>query len=410
MQLLLLAIAPGIAICLFIFHRDAYNREPKLNLIVSFLLGVIAVIPAAIVEQLLIDSTDNSIPGIAAKAFLQVALVEEMVKFLALRFYAYPRKSFDEPLDGIVYAVMVSMGFATLENILYVTQSEQTGQGYQVAFMRMFLAVPAHATFGVLMGYYAGIAKFAQRGKTGLLLQGLFLAILFHGMYDFFLFIRDSPAVRYYIADGLLMAGAIASFIIAIRLSFIHIRRHRKLSQQTYNPMETMSLRKAYEHDIPLIRDLAFRIWPGAYSHIISKEQIDYMLDMMYSEASLTEQMRKGNEFVIAYDGVEAVGFASVGMLETPGVFKLHKLYVLQSQHGRGTGRFLVDAIIKAVKSKGGTALQLNVNKHNAAVGFYEKMGFEKIQDMVLDIGNGYVMDDYVMEKKLQEGVAQSSL
>jgi RsiW-degrading membrane proteinase PrsW (M82 family)/N-acetylglutamate synthase-like GNAT family acetyltransferase len=401
MQLLMLAIAPGIAICLFIFHRDAYNREPKLNLIISFLLGVLAVIPAAFIEGILLSKSDPTISGIFIKAFLAVALVEELVKFIALRFYAYPRKSFDEPLDGIVYGVMVSMGFATLENILYVFQSEAAGQGYQVALMRMFLAVPAHATFGVLMGYQAGKAKFSQHGKTALLLTGLCWAILFHGLYDFFLFLRDVPAVTDLVADGLLLGGAIASFIIAIRLSFIHIRRHRKLSQQTFNPMETMSLRKAFEHDIPLIRDMAFRIWPTAYGGIISKEQIDYMLDMMYSEASLTEQMRKGAEFVIAYDGVEAVGFASVGLLEG-NVYKLHKLYVLPSQQGRGTGRFLVDAIVRAVKSKGGTALRLNVNKHNPAVGFYEKIGFVTTYEEVLDIGNGYVMDDYVMEKGLQ--------
>jgi|SRR6218665_2030753 len=399
MQLLMLAIAPGIAICLFIFHRDAYNREPKLNLIISFLLGVIAVIPAAIIEGLLLPS-DAGISSIFVKAFLSVALVEELAKFLALRFYAYPGKSFDEPLDGIVYAVMVSMGFATLENILYVFQSEATGQGYQVALMRMFLAVPAHATFGVLMGYHAGKAKFAQHGKTALLLTGLFWAILFHGLYDFFLFLRDSPDVTYFVADGLLLGGAVASFIIAIRLSFIHIRKHRKLSQQTYNPMETMSLRKAFEHDIPLIRDMAFRIWPTAYGGIISNEQIDYMLDMMYSEASLTEQMRNGSEFVIAYDGVEPVGFASVGLVE-PGVYKLHKLYVLPSQQGRGTGRFLVDAIIKAVKKKGGTALRLNVNRQNQAVEFYKKLGFVIVAEQDLDIGQGYQMIDYIMEKPL---------
>ncbi len=401
MQLLLLAIAPGIAICLFIFHRDAYNREPKRNLLISFLLGMITVVPAALIERSLI-TYETTVTAIAIKAFLFVALVEEGVKFIALRFYAYPSKKFDEPLDGIVYSVMVSMGFATLENILYVFQSAQTGQGYQVAFLRMFLAVPAHATFGVLMGYYAGKAKFAQHGKTILLLTGLIWAVLFHGLYDFFLFIRESPTVADLAADGLLIAGAIASFIIALRLSFIHIKKHRKLSQQTYNPMETMSLRKAYEHDIPLIRDLAFRIWPTAYGQIISQEQIDYMLDMMYSERSLSDQMKKGAEFLIAYDGVEAVGFASVGMAE-PGIYKLHKLYVLPSQQGRGTGKFLVDAIARAAAKKGGKILRLNVNRNNPAVGFYEKIGFVKASEEDIEIGNGYLMNDYVMEKNLGE-------
>ncbi|MBN8880255.1 MAG: GNAT family N-acetyltransferase [Sphingobacteriales bacterium] len=402
MQLLSLAIAPGIAICLFIFHRDAYNREPKLNLIVSFLLGILAVYPAALIERFLVSYSNNSISGVFITAFLFVALVEELMKFLALRFYAYPRKSFDEPLDGIVYAVMVSMGFATLENILYVWQSDQSGQGYQVAFMRMFLAVPAHATFGVLMGYHAGKAKFAQHHKTGLLLLGLFWATLFHGLYDFFLFLRESPDVKYFIADGLLLAGALASFIIGIRLSFIHLKKHRKLSQQTYNPMETMSLRKAYVHDIPLIRDLAFRIWPTAYGQIISQGQIDYMLDLMYSEQSLEKQMQEGNEFILAYDGVEPVGFASVGLTE-PGVYKLHKLYVLPSQQGRGTGRFLIENVIKAAKAKGAHALQLNVNRQNPAIEFYKRMGFSIINDVEIDIGNGYQMVDHVMEKRFEQ-------
>lgn len=397
MQLILLAIAPGIAICLFIFHRDAYNREPKLNLIVSFLLGILAVVPAVLLEGALM-TYNRSISGIAVKAFVSVALVEESMKFLAFRLYAYPKNSFDEPLDGIVYAVMVSMGFATLENLLYVFQSEASGMGYQVAIMRMFLSVPAHATFGVLMGYHAGRAKFAKGNKTALLLLGLFCAILFHGLFDFFLFVRESAMVQYYISDGLLLAGAIASFIIAIRLSFTHIRKHRQLSQKTYYPMETMKLRKAYEHDVPLIRDLAFRIWPDAYGKILSKEQIDYMLDMMYSEAELTKQLRQNIEFVIAYDGVEPVGFAAVGLVEEK-IYKLHKLYVLPSQQGRGTGRFLINAIEKAVRNKGAIALLLNVNKHNPAKSFYEKMGFAVLRDEIIDIGNGYVMDDFVMGK-----------
>ncbi|MET0391505.1 MAG: GNAT family N-acetyltransferase [Chitinophagaceae bacterium] len=400
MQLISLAIAPGLAICLFIFHRDAYNREPKLNLIAAFFLGVVVTLPVYFAERYFGAFTDQSISGTAALAFLVVAFTEELAKFAVLRWYACPRKSFDEPLDGIVYAVVISMGFATLENILYVTQSAGTGRGYQVAFLRMFLAVPAHATFGVLMGYYAGKAKFEPARASRLLATGLAWAVLFHGAYDFCLMLQQSPAVKDYVSNGALFAGAVISFIVAVRLSFKLIRQHRRLSQQTHRPTETMKLRKAYPHDIPLIRELTFRIWPHTYGSILSGEQISYMLEKMYSERSLTGQMEQQHEFVILYDGVQPIGFASVGLQE-PGVFRLHKLYVLPEYQGKGAGRFALQELAKAARRRGGRSLLLNVNRHNKALNFYEKNGFAVIREEDIDIGNGYFMNDYVMEMKL---------
>jgi len=399
MQLIALAIAPGIAISLFIFHRDAYNREPKLNLIVSFILGVMVVFPIAWAEQYFSASFDKSVAGIALSAFLGVALIEELGKFLVLRLYAYRRKSFDEPLDGIVYSVMVSMGFATLENWLYVKQF-----GIQVGFMRMFLAVPAHATFAILMGFYTGKAKFEPRNRLGFLLKGLFWAVLFHGLYDFFLFMQQSPDLKVFgnveTISLLLFLGALASFVIAIRLSLLHIRQHRLLSQKTFNPTETMTLRKAYPGDIPLIRKMAEEVWPVTYGNILSPTQLDYMMKLIYSEKSLQDQMEKGQEFIVTYDGVEPIGFASIGLIE-PKAYKLHKIYVLPSQQGKGTGKFIIDQLSKAIISKGGHSLRLNVNRFNNAKLFYEKMGFKVISEEDIDIGEGFFMNDYVMEKKL---------
>ena len=131
MDLIALAIAPGLAICIYIFTRDIYNREPAGNLVLSFLLGVLSIIPAFFIETFLDKQVADSASGIFFKSFFIIALTEEACKFLALRYYAYRRRSFDEPFDGIVYSVMVSMGFATLENILYVYGSAQNGQGYQ---------------------------------------------------------------------------------------------------------------------------------------------------------------------------------------------------------------------------------------------------------------------------------------
>ena len=120
----------------------------------------------------------------------------------------------------------------------------------------------------------------------------------------------------------------------------------------------------------------------------------------MYSTAALQEQMTTDHEFVIAYSGKEPVGFASISVV-APETFKLHKLYVLPSQQGKGMGKYIVESILTSMKSKGGRILQLNVNRHNQAKLFYEKIGFTVIREEDIDIGNGYYMNDFVMEKKL---------
>lgn len=400
MDYIALAIAPGLAICLFIFHRDAYNREPKLTLILCFFFGVLSIVPAFFIERAFAGSFTNTAVHQAVMAFALVALTEELCKFSVLRFYAYRRKSFDEPFDGIVYSVMVSMGFATLENILYVTSSAQYGQGYQVALLRMFLSVPAHATFGVLMGYHVGRAKFETKRSGTLMLLGLFWAILFHGAYDTFLFWQQSPEFDPYIPDFLLFIGAVVSFIVALRLSWKLIAKHRVLSQRTFMPGAALTLRRAYEKDIPLIRDMSLKVWPQTYSTILSAEQIDYMLDMMYSEQSLVKQMREKQEFIIVNDGNEPVGFASFSLTE-PGIYKLHKIYILPVLQGKGAGKFVIGEILKAIARKGGKALQLNVNRNNKAKDFYSRLGFEVIREEDIDIGSGYFMNDYVMERKI---------
>jgi diamine N-acetyltransferase len=164
--------------------------------------------------------------------------------------------------------------------------------------------------------------------------------------------------------------------------------------------MSTLSIIDAAEDDIPLIRLLTDKIWPQTYSSIISKEQIDYMLEMMYSISSLEKQMRNGAPFIIVYNEGEPVGFASYGEI-SPNIFKLHKIYILPSQQGKGTGKFIIDYIITEIKNKGAVALQLQVNRRNKAKYFYEKIGFAVIKEFDFDIGNGYVMDDYLMEKRI---------
>lgn len=231
MTLLALAIAPGIAICFYIFLKDIYNKEPKRLLLASFLLGIVSIIPPYIIEKALIPYFDSSITSLATLAYGVVALSEELSKFLVLILFCYRWKNFDEPLDGIVYSVMVSMGFATLENINYVF-----AHGYDTAFLRMFLSVPAHATFAVVMGYFVGKAKFDKANSAKLLFMGLLAAVFFHGTFDFFIFLQANEAINEYVSDGLLFGGAVVSYIIAIALSRKHIKTHHDLSKKTFKP------------------------------------------------------------------------------------------------------------------------------------------------------------------------------
>jgi ribosomal protein S18 acetylase RimI-like enzyme len=160
------------------------------------------------------------------------------------------------------------------------------------------------------------------------------------------------------------------------------------------------SIRNATTEDIPLIRELTFKVWPQTYSPILSQAQIDYMLDKMYSPSSLQQQMNNGSKFIFVYEDKEAVGFAAY-LEKSLSVYKLDKIYVLPSQQGKGTGRFIIDHIINEIKNKSANALQLQVNRFNKARNFYEKLGFVVIEEKDFDIGNGYFMNDYVMEKKL---------
>ncbi len=204
--LLGLAFAPSVYLMLIIYGKDKYEREPKRILLVAFLLGCVSVIPAGIIELFLKKPLDFEFLGLgnfALSAFLGVALIEELCKFIMLRLHAYRLKDFNEPFDGIVYSVFVSLGFATLENVFYVLASD--GQGVQVAIMRMFTAVPAHYAFGVIMGYYVGKAKFQPEKRLQYLSLGLFYATFMHGAYDFFILQNLYPALGIFTVGVLLM-------------------------------------------------------------------------------------------------------------------------------------------------------------------------------------------------------------
>ncbi len=161
----------------------------------------------------------------------------------------------------------------------------------------------------------------------------------------------------------------------------------------------TISIRQATPEDLNTVGFLAQQIWPETYRDILSAGQLSYMLTLFYSPASLRKQMmEQGHMFLMAEEGEKPVGFASYSQTSTPGLFKLHKIYVLPGQQGKGLGRALLDFIREDIRSRGATRLQLNVNRHNPACRFYEKLGFRISGQEDIDIGATYFMNDYIME------------
>lgn len=214
-----LALAPGLAIALFIYLKDKHEREPFGLLLLSFLYGILSTFITYVVAwpfDSYVVFEAESLSDQFVNAFLKVALIEEFSKFIFIRFVLYRNKNFNEPFDGIVYAVMVGMGFATLENFLYVYQ-----YGVATGLLRMFTAVPAHAMFAVLMGYFLGKAKFIHRRELYYSILALLVATLFHGIYDYFWFISFVPGI---------WLGAIFSLIVATILSRRAIRIHQQAS------------------------------------------------------------------------------------------------------------------------------------------------------------------------------------
>lgn len=164
-----------------------------------------------------------------------------------------------------------------------------------------------------------------------------------------------------------------------------------------------VTVSKAGTDLIPAIRQLANKTWKVAYADILSPQQMEYMLQMFYSEASLNEQMKHGHQFIVAFENNTFIGFASYSPKSAlePRVFRLHKLYIDPIQQGKRVGKTLIDFIIADIKTASATSLELNVNRHNKALHFYSKLGFTIVKEEDIDIGQGYFMNDYVMELNL---------
>ena len=176
-----------------------------------------------------------------------------------------------------------------------------------------------------------------------------------------------------------------------------------RLTREAWRLMRGVSLRRASESDIPLIRQVADVAFPATYREILTPPQLDYMMEWMYSEKSLREQFREGHCFYLAFDGDDPVGYVSV---ERQGerLFHLQKIYVLPEVQGRGVGRRLFEQAVAHVRRlcPGACRMELNVNRHNRALHFYERMGMRRLREGDFPIGEGFYMNDYIMGLDLE--------
>ncbi len=229
--LLFIALLPGIVLLVLFYRADRYEREPGKMIIRLFLLSAVITIPLALVfEGILSLFQPGGLIGIFFSAFLSAALVEEILKYWMVKKFAYGKPFFNEVMDGIVYAVTVSLGFATLENILYILPEGENGVA--LAIIRALTAVPGHALDGAILGYFMGIAKFSpsDKRKTELMRKGILLAILFHGLYDFFIF------------SGFLALLILPLLVIQFRYVLICIREAHEQSPREGLSLELRSL------------------------------------------------------------------------------------------------------------------------------------------------------------------------
>ena len=194
---LLSALIPALALLGYIYWQDRKSPEPWHKLLKATLLGVLAIpLTMCIVFPLqaigIVPDSYNTFGDVVNFSFLGAAIPEELAKLLMLWLFLRKNPFFDERMDGIVYAVCVSLGFAGLENVIYVLGNTDW---MSVALMRAFTAVPGHFCYGVIMGYFYSLAKFDPKNRTKYSILALVAPILAHGIYDTIVFATTLPLV-----------------------------------------------------------------------------------------------------------------------------------------------------------------------------------------------------------------------
>jgi len=221
-----LALLPVFLLGLYIYFRDA-NREPILEVLKAFVAGILVVPLVLLLHSVLPTEIFDQTPFL--RAFVSAATFEECSKFLLLYLFIWHNDDFDEPFDGIVYAAFVALGFAFLEDLMYILESSNP---LVTGVMRAFTAVPAHFFFGIIMGFQFGLAKFVPAAyKPWRLMLAIVLPIIFHGIYDYLL--MQAEWLNQNGSESTASLLMTAFFIFDIILWRIAVKRIRKMS--SYN-------------------------------------------------------------------------------------------------------------------------------------------------------------------------------
>lgn len=230
----LLIFLPVICFILWIYYKDKYNKENIHVLLKYFILGIIISFFAIVIEKLLIG--ENIFRGetkLIYTAFIVAGCTEEILKGVVLTFFANREKSYDEKLDGIIYSIFLSLGFATIENIIYVNY-EKILSVFEIAFVRACISIPAHIMFAITMGYYLSKYKF-EKNKVERR-QNLFLTflipILLHGIFDFILMIEYRWTIIVFILYIIILAkvnlNKLNKYMLYSKKRFFDRLKHRK--------------------------------------------------------------------------------------------------------------------------------------------------------------------------------------
>lgn len=164
-----------------------------------------------------------------------------------------------------------------------------------------------------------------------------------------------------------------------------------------------ITVTEATAEDIKTIQEITYITWPITYGKILSKSQLDYMLDLFYSDEALIKQIKNKEQlFYLISEDEATLGFIGIEHnYKDEAITKIHKIYLLPETQGKGIGKKVIEKIEKMALENHSTALSLNVNRFNTALSFYKKIDFEVVDEVNIEIGNGYLMEDYVMEKEL---------
>ena len=233
--LLSLAILPVIVLAFFVYRKDKFEKEPLRMLLKAFLFGCLSALPAIFLERFLsslyVGLGGQYLPGFCYglyNGYVVAGMSEELCKLLLLSWAVWKSREFNEYFDGIVYATFVSLGFAGLENVMYVFSQETFDAAIMTGGVRAILSVPGHFLFGVVMGYYFALAKFQPESRRENLFKAFFFPMLLHGTFDALLMVPEAMGL-----DNSLFAGVLFAVFIYfdVKLWKVGMRRLNHLQE-----------------------------------------------------------------------------------------------------------------------------------------------------------------------------------